>query len=379
MKHRLNNIIVDLELSGIRVLRQEAAEVEGIIELTIGEPMFNTSDVVKEAAIDAINENKTKYPPYQGLKELRERIVEFEKTFQNIDYKINEVLITQGASGALFTALGAILNPDDEVIFFDPSYVAYYPIVKTFKAKPVIIDTTFEEFQLSYDKIKNAITKNTKAIIINSPNNPTGTIYNKNSLSILERIMDEHDIYIISDDVYNQLVYEDLPSFLIQNQKYKSQIIYCQSLSKPYAMTGWRIGYVMADVAIIEQAVKMQQFMAAGIPPFIQQAAIKAFDLDVSPIVQQYKKNYEIATQILEKYNIKYVKPKGAFYLFIDISQSKKNSWEFTRDLLHHEKVAVVPGAVFSKNSDSYVRISFCTDFEKVAEGIERFSRYLVR
>ncbi len=379
MKHRLNESIVDLKLSGIRLLNQEAAEVNDVIALTIGEPMFNTSELVKDVAIQAIKDDKTKYPPYQGMIQLRNKIIEFEKRFQNIDYNINEVLITQGASGALFTALGAILNPDDEVIIFDPSYVAYYPIVKTFKAIPVVIDTTPEEFQLSYEKITNKLSKNTKAIIINSPNNPTGVIYNKESIDVLKRIMDEHDIYIISDDVYNQLVYEGTPTFLVQNQKYKSQIIYCQSLSKPYAMTGWRIGYVMADEAIIEQALKLQQFMAAGIPPFIQHAAIKAFDVDVEPIVQQYKKNYEIATQILDQHNIQYVKPKGAFYLFINISQSNKNSWDFTRDLLQHEKVAVVPGAVFSKNSDSFVRLSFCTDYNKVLEGVKRFSNYLTR
>lgn len=379
MKHRLNDSIVDLKLSGIRLLNQEASEVDDVIALTIGEPMFNTSELVKEAAIQAIEDDQTKYPPYQGMIQLRSKIVEFEKRFQNIDYNINEVLITQGASGALFTALGAILNPDDEVIIFDPSYVAYYPIVKTFKAIPVIIDTTPEEFQLSYEKITSKLTRNTKAIIINSPNNPTGVIYNKESIDVLTRIMDENDIYIISDDVYNQLIYEGTPTFLVQNQKYKSQIIYCQSLSKPYAMTGWRIGYVMADEAIIEQALKVQQFMAAGVPPFIQHAAIKAFDVDVEPIVKQYQKNYKIATQILDQHNIQYVKPKGAFYLFINISQSNKNSWDFTRDLLQHEKVAVVPGIVFSKSSDSFVRLSFCTDYNKVVEGVKRFSKYLTK
>lgn len=379
MIHRLNSNVVDLKLSGIRMLNQEAADVEDVIELTIGEPMFNTPDIVKDAAIQAIKEDKTKYPPYQGMMELRKKIIEFEKKFQNIDYSTNEILVTQGASGALYTALGAILNPNEEVIIFDPSYIAYYPIVKTFKANPVIIDTTPEDFQLSYDKIKKAITKNTKAIIINSPNNPTGVIYNEQSLSILERIMDEHDIYIVSDDVYNQLVYNESPAFLIQNQKYKSQIIYCQSLSKPYAMTGWRIGYVMADSSIIEQATKIQQYMAAGVPPFIQQAAIEAFDVDVAPIIEQYKANYEVATEILDQHDIQYIKPKGAFYLFIDISKSKKNSWDFARELLQQEKVAVVPGAVFSKNSDSFVRLSFSTEYEKVAEGVKRFSRFLSR
>ncbi len=378
MKHRLSYNIEELKLSGIRILGQEAARISDVISLTIGEPMFNTPDEVKEAAKKALDENHTKYPPYQGILELRQAIVEFEKSTQNIDYKPEEVLITQGASGALFAALGAILNPNDEVIVFDPSYVAYYPTIATFKGVPVTIDTTPEGFQLSYEKIKNAISKKTKAIIVNSPNNPTGVIYNQESLNILKRVMNDHDIYIITDDVYNQLVYEDA-SFLVQDQTYKNQIIYCQSLSKPFAMTGWRIGYMLADEAIIEQAVKIQQFMAAGIPPFIQIATIQAFKTDVRPIVKQYKRNLDVAKSILDDHQIQYIEPKGAFYLFIDVSRSGLNSWEFCRKFLEEEKVAVVPGIVFSQNADSHVRISFCTDYEKVSKGLTRFAKYLTR
>lgn len=378
MNHRLSKNIEELQLSGIRTLGQEASQYSDVILLTIGEPMFNTASEIKDAAKIALDENQTKYPPYQGMIELRNAVVEFEKKTQNIDYTPEEVLITQGASGALFTALGAILNPKDEVIVFDPSYVAYYPTIATFKGVPVTIDTTPDGFQLSYEKIKSAITEKTKAIIINSPNNPTGTIYNHESLRILKQIMDEHNIYVITDDVYNQLIYEDA-NFLVQDQTYKSQILYCQSLSKPFAMTGWRIGYLLAEKEIIEQALKIQQFMAAGIPPFIQLASIQAFKIDVKPIVEQYKKNLDAAKSILDEHKIDYIEPKGAFYLFIDISRLGMKSWDFCRSLLKAEKVAVVPGAVFSAQSDSFVRISFCTDYEKLVKGLTRFSKYLVQ
>ncbi len=378
MKHQVSRNLKELGLSGIRVLGQEAAQYDDVITLTIGEPMFNTPDEVKEAAIKAIQENFTKYPPYQGMPELRQAVVDFENETQGIEYDPSEVLITQGASGALYVGLGAILNPEEEVIVFDPSYVAYYPIIKTFLGTPVIVDTTNDDFQLSYDKIKAVITDKTKAININSPNNPTGVIYNKKSLEALKRIMDEHDVYVITDDVYNQLIYDDA-EFLVQDKAYKKKVLYCQSMSKPFAMTGWRIGYLMADQAIIEQALKLQQYMAAGIPPFIQIATIEAFKTDVKPVVKEYKENLKAAMEILDAHDISYVEPKGAFYLFIDISKSGMTSWDFARKLLKDEKVAVVPGLVFSDDSDSFVRISFCMDRHLVIEGLTRFARFLNR
>lgn len=378
MKHNLNTDILSLESSGIRRINEEASQVDGVISLTIGEPMFDTTSDVIEATVKALYNNQTKYPPYQGIQSLKEAIVSFEKQSQNIDYLPDEVIITQGASGALFAALGSIVNLEDEVIVFDPSYVAYIPTIKLFKGKPIIIDTTPEKFQLSYTKIKEAITPKTKAIIINSPNNPTGCIYNKESLAVLTRIMDEHDIYIISDDVYNQLVYLDNPEYLVQKQKYKSQIIYCQSFSKPYSMTGWRVGYILADVALISQAKKIQQYVAAGVAPFIQLGAINAFNEDLQPIIKKYKKNRDVALSILDEYHIDYVQPEGAFYLFVDISAAKMKSWDFARSLLREKKVAVVPGLVFSKNTDSFVRISFSTDYSSLVEGVTRFATFLI-
>ena len=378
MEHKLNQTIQALEPSGIRTINAQAAAIEGAISLTIGEPMFETALPIKEAAIQAINDNQSKYPPYQGLIKLRQAIVEFEKQFQNIDYTSDEVIITQGASGALYSALGAILNPEDEVIIFEPSYVAYYPIVKSFHGKPVLIDTSVDHFQLSYESIKQAINTKTKAIIINSPNNPTGVIYNQASLDALKRIMDEHDLYIISDDVYNQLVYrKEDAKFLVQDQKYKKQIIYCQSLSKPYAMTGWRIGYMMADQAIIQQAIKYQQYMAAGVAPFIQYGALAAFKWDVSDSLATYIKHYEAVSAILDEYRINYIKPQGAFYVFVNISKTKKKSWDFARSLLQTKKVAVVPGAAFSDYVDDYVRISFAGDLDQLTSGVSLFAQYV--
>ncbi|NLA78124.1 MAG: aminotransferase class I/II-fold pyridoxal phosphate-dependent enzyme [Erysipelothrix sp.] len=377
MKHQLNKIIERQKPSGIRALNQEAAQVDGAISLTIGEPVLETAQRIKDAANQALADHQTKYPPYQGLLVLREKIIEFEKELQNIDYHVDEVIITQGASGALYSALGAVLNPGDEVIIFEPAYVAYYPIVKSFGGKPVLIDTTPMHFQLSYAEIKARITPKTKAIVINSPNNPTGVIYNEASLNALKQIMDEHSLYVISDDVYNQLVFDAGATFLVQDQRYKKQVIYCQSFSKPYAMTGWRVGYMMADQAIIQQAIKFQQYMAAGVAPFIQYGAMQALKEDVKPVVVHYKKHYEAAAKILKEHKIDFVEPQGAFYLFVNISKSKMKSWEFARNLLHTNKVAVVPGAAFSDASDDYVRLSFCVDYEKVVEGTTLFAKYL--
>ena len=190
--------------------------------------------------------------------------------------------------------------------------------------------------------------------------------------------MDEHDLYIISDDVYNQLVYrKEDAKFLVQDQKYKKQIIYCQSLSKPYAMTGWRIGYMMADQAIIQQAIKYQQYMAAGVAPFIQYGALAALKCDVSDSLATYIKHYKVVSAILDEYKIDYIKAQGAFYVFVNISKTKKKSWDFAHGLLQTKKVAVVPGAAFSEYVDDYVRISFAGDLDQVISGVSLFAHYV--
>lgn len=374
--HKLNKNLIDLSMSGIRLFNQQASKVDNAIVLTIGEPTFTTPENIKQAAIDAFNNNQTKYPPFQGYPSLLSAIRDFEYKTQNILYQDEEILITQGATGAIYNALGSICNPDDEVIIFDPAYIAYEPAIEIFHAKTIRVDTSEDDFQLSYEKIVEKITNKTKAIIVNSPNNPTGVIYNNKSIEILKRIIDEFDIYIITDDVYNQITYTDA-DFIIRHQSHRDRLIYCQSFSKPYSMTGWRIGYMLAPKEIIKNALKVQQFVSAGVASFIQIAAIEALKTDVSHMSNYYRENLDAALKLLDQHQISYLKPQGAFYLFVNIKNTSMSSWEFCEQLLNKHKVAVIPGSVFSKTSDDFIRVSFGANQKDLIEGLNRLITFI--
>ena len=379
MKHVLNEILVNMELSGIRRFSEEANQVEGVIRLTIGEPMFDTPQPIKQAAIDALNANDTHYPFAQGLLPLRKAVCEFEKKTQDLNYEPDEVIITQGATGGLFTAINAICRPKDEVIILLPAFTIYKPIVEFADGIPVLLDIGEDGFQINEQKLRSVITSRTKAIIVNSPNNPSGISLSKESNDILERIVKEHDLYVLCDDVYNQLIFEET-DFLVRRPSIRKNIIYIQSFSKPYAMTGWRIGYVMADRQVATEIAKVQSYGTSGVPPFVQRAAIKALSTDVSDMIAQYKNNMIEVTEKLKQRNIPFVKPQGAFYLLVDITGCAMDSWTFARKLLAETKVAVIPGEVFGAATDRYIRTSLATDikislpaFDLIADFMDKY------
>ena len=376
MRIKLNQNLEQLEISGIRLFNSQTTAYDDVIKLTIGEPTFATPEPIKDALKASLDKNRTFYPSFAGSDTLKKEIIAYEKRINQVDYAMDEILITQGATGAIFAALGSILNPGDEVILFQPTYVAYQPAVEFFHGKPVFVDTTPNQFQLDYEAIKKAITPKTKAMIVNSPNNPTGVIYNEDSLNIIKRVLDEHDIFVISDDVYAQLVYDNA-TFLNQDSDYKDKIILTQSLSKPYAMTGWRIGYLCAHKDIIKSAHKVQQYAAAGIPLFIQDAAEVALNTNVDSMKAFYKQNRDDVVKLLQKHNVPFVYPQGAFYIFIDISTKGLDSWTFATQLLHAKHVAVIPGVVFSQYSDHYIRISLAASNQECIEGVTRLIHFL--
>lgn len=363
-------------MSGIRLFTSQATAYENVIKLTIGEPTFATPEPIKEALKKSIDNNRTFYPSFAGSDTFKKEIIAYEKRVNAVEYGMDEVLITQGATGAIFAALGSILNPKDEVILFQPTYIAYQPAIEFYKGVPVFVDTTPNQFQLNYHDIKKCITPKTKAMIVNSPNNPTGVIYSETSLAVIKRILDEHDLFVISDDVYAQLVYKEA-SFLNQDTRYKDKIILTQSLSKPYAMTGWRVGYLCAHKDIIKSAHKIQQYAAAGVPLFIQDAAEVALNTNIDEMKAFYKQNRNDVVAILELNNIPFIYPEGAFYIFIDISSKGLDSWEFSTQFLKEYKVAVIPGVVFSSKSDHFVRISLAASNYDCQEGVKRLAIFL--
>jgi aspartate/methionine/tyrosine aminotransferase len=377
MKHVLNEILLNMDLSGIRRFSEEANQVEGVVRLTIGEPMFDTPLPIKQAAIDALVANDTHYPFAQGLLSLRKACCEFEKKTQDLDYVPSEVIITQGATGGLFTAINTICQPNDEVIILLPAFTIYKPIVEFADAIPVLIDISEDDFQISEEKLRSVITARTKAIIVNSPNNPSGISLSRQSNDILEKVVKEHDLYVLCDDVYNQLIFEET-DFLVRRKSIRKNIIYIQSFSKPYAMTGWRIGYVMADQPVATEIAKVQSYGTSGVPPFVQQAAITALTTDVSDMMKQYENNMIQVSELLTKRGIPFVKPQGAFYLLVDISQCSMDSWTFARKLLHTEKVAVIPGEVFGAQMDRYVRTSLATDIKISLPAFEKIANFIL-
>jgi aspartate/methionine/tyrosine aminotransferase len=373
---KLNERLEKLEMSGIRLFTNQASKYQNVIKLTIGEPTFATPEPIKQALKASLDKNRTFYPSFAGSDTFKQEIIAYEKRVNGVEYAMDEILITQGATGAIFGALGSILNPGDEVILFEPTYIAYQPAVEFFQGKPVFVDTTKNQFQLNYDDIKKQITSKTKALIVNSPNNPTGVIYNETSLNVVKRILDEHNVFVISDDVYAQLVY-DSATFLNQDVRYKDRILLTQSLSKPYAMTGWRIGYLCAHKDIIKSAHKIQQYAAAGVPLFIQDAAEVALNTNVDEMTSFYRQNRDDVVAILDEAKIPYIYPQGAFYIFIDISAKKLDSWTFASQLLENYQVAVIPGVVFSKHSDHYIRISLAAANKDCKEGVKRLIQFL--
>lgn len=373
---KLNERLEKLEMSGIRLFTNQASKFQDVIKLTIGEPTFATPEPIKQALKASLDKNRTFYPSFAGSESFKQEIIAYEKRVNGVEYTMDEILITQGATGAIFGALGSILNPGDEVILFEPAYIAYQPAIEFFQGKPVFVDTTKNQFQLNYEDIKKQMTPKTKALIVNSPNNPTGIIYNEASLNIVKRILDEHEVFVISDDVYAQLVY-DKATFLNQDIRYKDRILLTQSLSKPYAMTGWRIGYLCAHKDIIKSAHKIQQYAAAGVPLFIQDAGEVALNTNVDEMTTFYRQNRDDVVKLLDQAKVPYIYPQGAFYIFIDISHKQLDSWTFATQLLEHYHVAVIPGVVFSKHSDHFIRISLAASNQNCKEGVKKLIQFL--
>lgn len=290
MSIKLNENIQKIETSLIRRFNDMAVRQNAELFLTLGEPAFNTPDSVKQACVDALYQNKTHYGPNTGIKELREKVSEFEKRKNNLDYTPDEVMITNGSTEALTCALFTILNPGDEVIIPTPAFLLYEMIITYTGAKAVYMDMSANDFQISKKMLDEYITDKTKAIILTSPNNPSGTIFNADTLENVRAAVKDRDIFVICDECYNQLVFTDeKPKSFCNFSDMRDRIIVCQSFSKPYAMTGWRLGYMMAPEYIIKHAMKAHQFMTVSAGTFVQYAGIAALDFDPSQFVAVYK------------------------------------------------------------------------------------------
>ena len=362
-----------------------------VVKFGAGEPDFDTPDHIKSAAIDALNQGFTKYTPVAGITELREAIVDKFERDNGLSYEANQVIVSCGAKHTIYNILQAICNPGDEVIFADPYWVSYIEMVKLADATPIVINTTPDQnFALTPDQIKSAVTEKTKAIIIGSPSNPTGTTYSTESLQMIAELAVEHQFYLISDEIYEALLYDgakhqSLASF---GEAVKSLTFVVNGVSKAYSMTGWRIGYTAGPEDAIKAMSKIQSHSTSNPTSIAQKAAFAAIAGSQEPVVEMVKafqKRRDLICQRLDDIDgIAYVRPQGAFYIFPDFSahygrtisgHSINSSQDLATYLLDEAKVGAVPGDGFG--ADNHMRFSFATSETEINRGLDRIQKAL--
>lgn len=348
-------------------------EGKDVVNLTVGEPDFPTPQPIVEKAVEAINKGYTKYTDSNGIQPLREAISNYLKIKKGIEYTPDEIVVSNGGKQALFNAFNAILNEGDEVIFFSPLWVSYIPQVLMARAKPVIVKTDFErDFVPTKEQLTNHITEKTKLILVNSPNNPSGGMYDKETFEMIAEIANEKKIFVISDEVYSDLVYtgEHISMYgLVDNELF----VYINAFSKSHAMTGWRVGYAATKNKEIKKRIsKIQSHTSSSINTIAQYAAIQACQTDNTYMVEEFKKRRDFVLEKAKEYGLKFVQPKGAFYLFFQVNG---NDEEFCKRLLEEKLVATVPGSAFEM--PGFVRISFATSLENIHKGMTRMKEFI--
>ena len=371
----INENLLKLKRSGIRLYTNLARTVDDCVMLTIGEPDFDTPQAIKDAAAAAIAANQPHYAPNQGTEALRKAIAAYENR-RGLNCNESEVLITVGACEALYTALFGILNPGEEVIVPTPAFPLYETIATTAGAKVVELDLKKTNFQITKEALESVITPKTKAIVLNSPNNPSGAVYSEESLAAVKAAVLGKPIYVICDNVYQQLSMEKLPDLSL-DEELKDQILLCQSFSKPYAMTGWRVGYLIGNEEVISRLLLLHAGMVTAIPTFLQTACITALETDTTPMAEVYAKRRDYVCSRLKDMGLTFPEPKGAFYVFPDITKFGMDSGEFCTRLIKEAKVATVPGSCFG--AEGHIRISYCCSDENLKKGMDRLEQFLLK
>ena len=364
----LNQNLNSLTRSTIRVYTALAKSIPDCVSLAIGEPDFDTPEAIKAAAVAGIAANHTHYAPNQGTVELRRAIAEFENV------KPEQVQVTVGATQALFTALLGILNPGEEVIIPTPAFALYESILTIAGAKMVPLDISKTDFQIDPASLEALITPRTKAILLNSPNNPTGVILSEDSLAAVKQAVLGKDIFLICDNVYQGLCEKPCPD-LSKDADLKDQIILCQSFSKPWAMTGWRIGYLICPEYVMDRLLLLSSATITAIPVFLQEAAVTALHTPNGEMVKTYKARRSYVCTRLTAMGLTFPEPEGAFYVFADIRKFGISSDEFCTRLIREGKVAVVPGSCFG--TEGYIRISYCYSDEELQKGLDRLEKFI--
>ena len=382
MRNPLSDKIVTIPPSGIRKFFDIVSEMPDAISLGVGEPDFDTPWHIREEGIYSLEKGRTFYTSNSGLKPLREEICRYLDRRFGVSYDPNhEIMVTVGGSEAIDIAMRAMLNPGDEVLIPQPSYVSYLPCAILADGVPVIIELEEkDQFRLTPEKLLEKLTDKTKILVLPFPNNPTGAIMSREDLEKIARIVIEKDIFVISDEIYSELTYSGEHATIAAVPGMKERTVLINGFSKSYAMTGWRLGYAAAN--ILAQMLKIHQYAIMCAPTTSQYAAVSALrdgDEDVAMMRESYNQRRRYLLHAFEEMNISCFEPLGAFYTFPNIKRFGMSSDEFATTLLKEEKVAVVPGTAFGDCGEGFLRISYAYSLEDLKRALERIERFVKR
>ncbi len=370
-----NHALQNVSLSGIRRFAALVRNTPGACSLTIGEPDQNTPEAVKNAAKAALDANLTHYPPNNGFPELLEAISKFEERVHGLRYTPDEIILTIGATEGLFIALSSILNPGNEVIIPTPAFGLYEVITRLCRGVPVTLPTERDRFQINPEHLQALITPRTKALVLNSPNNPTGCVYTCETLDAIYDILRSKPIFVLCDNVYQTLIYTNSYRNFAEYAEMRDRIIVIQSFSKPYAMTGWRVGCCLADAPVKQRMQVFHQYAVVSAPAFVQPACMTALETDPAPVVRLYRKRRDFVFRRLQNMGLEVQKPDGAFYMFLPIPDCGLDSRTFCEKMLAEGLVGLIPGIYFG--TEGYMRLSYCCSDEELSEGLDRMERFL--
>lgn len=380
---KLNDTIQKVKPSGIRKFFDIANELDDVISLSVGEPDFYTPWHIREEGIYTLEKGRTRYTPNRGFIKLREQISAFLSRKYQLDYNPeDEVLVTVGGSEAIDLAVRTLVNPGDEVLIPEPSFVCYVPITQMAGGVPVIITTKAEnKFKLTAKDLEEHITDKTKLLIMPFPNNPTGGVMRKSDLEEIAKVIIKHDLIVLSDEIYSELTYGKEKHVSIASiGGMRERTVVINGFSKSHSMTGWRLGYAVGPKEIITPMTKLHQFGIMSAPTMSQYAAIEALengDEDIVTMREQYDMRRRLIVDGLNKLGLTCFEPEGAFYVFPSIKSTGLSSQEFCERLIYSKRVAVVPGDAFGECGEGYVRISYCYSTQHIIEALERMGEFL--
>ena len=382
MRNPLADKVTTIRPSGIRKFFDIVQEIDDAISLGVGEPDFDTPWHIRDEGIYSLEKGRTFYTSNSGLKDLRTEVCNYLKRTQHVTYEqASQVFITVGGSEAIDLAMRAMVNPGDEVLIPQPSYVSYEPCAILADAKPVIINLKEEnEFRLTPEEILEKVTDRTKLLVLPYPNNPTGAVMEKKDLEAIAKVIIDKDLFVITDEIYSELTYNGKHTSIVSLPGMQERCILINGFSKAYAMTGWRLGYACGPENIIGQMIKIHQFAIMCAPTTSQYAGIEALrngDDDVAMMREEYNRRRRYLLHEFKEMGLQCFEPYGAFYVFPCIKQFGMTSDEFATRLLKEEKLAVVPGTAFGDSGEGYIRISYAYSLEDLKKAIGRLKEFI--